>query len=468
VSRLIVVSNRVAPIVEGQASSGGLAVGVHDALRDTGGLWFGWSGEVIPSTPTESNGPSIVPKGAITFATVALSRRDYDQYYRGFSNATLWPVFHYRVDLARYERQEYHGYRRVNTRFAHQIKDLVQPDDILWVHDYHLIPFADECRALGLRNRIGFFLHIPFPTPEILTTIPPHEELLRALCAYDLLGFQTETDRVAFYDYIEREAHGYIEQKDQNGAVHAYGNTLRAKVYPIGVHPDEIAQQAISSLARRNPFARNPGDRGDRPLKLIMSVDRLDYSKGQPERFRAFEQLLDDFPDHRRHVTFIQIAPTSRQDVQSYQQIRQWLEAESGRINGKHAELDWTPIRYINKQYERRILMSLFRTAQIGYVTPLRDGMNLVAKEYVAAQDPENPGVLVLSRFAGAAHELDAALIVNPYDTRGMAEALNRALTMPLEERKARYAHMMERLHAGNLTLWRERFLADLRSAPAR
>jgi trehalose 6-phosphate synthase len=154
--------------------------------------------------------------------------------------------------------------------------------------------------------------------------------------------------------------------------------------------------------------------------------------------------------------------------VQSYQQIRQRLEAESGRINGKHAELDWTPIRYINKQYERRILMSLFRTAQIGYVTPLRDGMNLVAKEYVAAQDPENPGVLVLSRFAGAAHELDAALIVNPYDTRGMAEALNRALTMPLEERKARYAHMMERLHAGNLTLWRERFLADLRSAPAR
>ena len=196
-----------------------------------------------------------------------------------------------------------------------------------------------------------------------------------------------------------------------------------------------------------------------------MSVDRLDYSKGLPERFRAFEQLLDDFPDHRRHVTFIQIAPTSRQDVQSYQQIRQRLEAESGRINGKHSELDWTPIRYINKQYERRVLMALFRSSQIGYVTPLRDGMNLVAKEYVAAQDPEDPGVLVLSRFAGAARELDAALIVNPYDTRGMAEALNRALTMPLEERKARYAHMMDRLRAANLTIWRERFVADLRNA---
>lgn len=383
-SRLIVVSNRVAPIAEGQASVGGLAVGVYDALRDTGGVWFGWSGEIAPGASGE---PSIAAKGAITFATVGLSRRDYDQYYRGFANATLWPVFHYRVDLARYERQEYHGYRRVNTQFAHQLKALVQPDDILWVHDYHLIPFAAECRALGLRNRIGFFLHIPFPSPEILTTIPPHEELMRALCAYDLLGFQTETDRVAFYDYIEREARGYIENKEHNGPVHAYGNTLRAEVYPIGVHPDEIARQAVSSLARRNPFAREADASGGRPLKLIMSVDRLDYSKGLPERFRAFEQLLDDFPDHRRHVTFVQIAPTSRQDVQSYQQIRQRLEAESGRINGKHSELDWTPIRYINKQYDRRMLMALFRASHIGYVTPLRDGMNLVAKEYVAAQD---------------------------------------------------------------------------------
>ncbi|MET2527977.1 alpha,alpha-trehalose-phosphate synthase (UDP-forming) [Ralstonia pseudosolanacearum] len=464
-SRLIVVSNRVAPIAEGQASAGGLAVGVYDALRDTGGVWFGWSGEIAPGASGE---PSIAAKGAITFATVGLSRRDYDQYYRGFANATLWPVFHYRVDLARYERQEYHGYRRVNTQFAHQLKALVQPDDILWVHDYHLIPFAAECRALGLRNRIGFFLHIPFPSPEILTTIPPHEELMRALCAYDLLGFQTETDRVAFYDYIEREARGYIENKEHNGPVHAYGNTLRAEVYPIGVHPDEIARQAVSSLARRNPFAREANASGGRPLKLIMSVDRLDYSKGLPERFRAFEQLLDDFPDHRRHVTFVQIAPTSRQDVQSYQQIRQRLEAESGRINGKHSELDWTPIRYINKQYDRRMLMALFRASHIGYVTPLRDGMNLVAKEYVAAQDPEAPGVLVLSRFAGAARELDAALIVNPYDTRGMAEALNRALTMPLEERKARHAHMMDRLRAADLTAWRERFLADLRGASAR
>lgn len=292
-SRLIVVSNRVAPIAEGQASAGGLAVGVYDALRDTGGVWFGWSGEIAPGASGE---PSIAAKGAITFATVGLSRRDYDQYYRGFANATLWPVFHYRVDLARYERQEYHGYRRVNTQFAHQLKALVQPDDILWVHDYHLIPFAAECRALGLRNRIGFFLHIPFPSPEILTTIPPHEELMRALCAYDLLGFQTETDRVAFYDYIEREARGYIENKEHNGPVHAYGNSLRAEVYPIGVHPDEIARQAVSSLARRNPFAREADASGGRPLKLIMSVDRLDYSRACPNASARSSSCWTIFP----------------------------------------------------------------------------------------------------------------------------------------------------------------------------
>ena len=291
-SRLIVVSNRVAPVAEGQGTAGGLAVGVFDALRETGGIWFGWSGETATtSSDTIAHEPNIVTKGNITYATVGLNRKDYDQYYRGFANATLWPIFHYRVDLSRYERQEYHGYRRVNAQFAHQLKALVQPDDILWVHDYHLIPFAAECRALGLTNRIGFFLHIPFPSPEILTTIPPHEDLMRALCAYDLVGFQTETDRVAFYDYIEREARGYIEQKEQNGPVHAYGHTLRAEVYPIGVHPDEIAQQAKASLARRNPFTRHASPRGERavgqgqgqgqqPPRLIMSVDRLDYSKG--------------------------------------------------------------------------------------------------------------------------------------------------------------------------------------------
>ena len=451
-SRLIVVSNRVAPIRAGKAAAGGLAVGVYDALRQSGGIWFGWSGEVsnTPQTTSET-------VGNITYVTLGLTKRDYDQYYRGFSNATLWPIFHYRIDLARYSREEYDGYRRVNIMLAEKLKPLLEPDDIIWVHDYHLIPFAEACRMLGIRNRIGFFLHIPFPPPEILTVIPPHNELLKTLCFYDLIGFQTDTDRLAFQDYVTREVRGLVEA---DGSLTAYGQNFRAGVYPIGVVPEEIAELAGSYKGRRRPLRRNT----DVLRKTIISVDRLDYSKGLVERFRAYETFLDRFPEHRRNVEFIQIAPTSRSDVKTYQSIRRQLESEAGHLNGRLSDLDWTPLHYLNKSHDRRTLMGLFRCADIGFVTPLRDGMNLVAKEYVASQDPADPGVLVLSRFAGAARELTSALIINPYDCVGMAEALDRALRMPLEERKDRYEHMMRALRAADLAAWRDNFLRDLRA----
>ncbi|GGK10207.1 alpha,alpha-trehalose-phosphate synthase (UDP-forming) [Pseudomonas matsuisoli] len=456
-SRLVVVSNRVAPIKEGKVAAGGLAVGVYDALRESGGIWFGWNGE------TSSN-PMLVceTQGNITYATIGLTKRDYDNYYRGFSNATLWPTFHYRVDLSRYLRKEYEGYRRVNAMLAEQLKPLLQPDDIIWVHDYHLIPFADELRQLGVRNRIGFFLHIPFPAPETLTSIPPHNELFRTLCAYDLLGFQTEVDRQAFEDYITREVRGVVSK---NNTMTAYGHTFKAAAYPIGIMPDEIQELAASYKGRRHISGR--GREGE-PRKTIISVDRLDYSKGLVERFEAYEQLLDNYPEHHREVEFVQIAPTSRSDVKTYQRIRQQLETQAGHINGRYADLDWMPVHYLNKSHDRKILMGLFRTASIGLVTPLRDGMNLVAKEYVASQDPQNPGVLVLSRFAGAARELTSALIVNPYDRMGMAEALDRALRMPLAERKDRWENMMRVLRKQNLATWRDDFVRDLRGSAQR
>lgn len=451
-SRLVVVSNRVAPIRTGKAAAGGLAVGVYDALRQSGGIWFGWSGDISADTPINSE-----QVGNITYVTLGLTKRDYDQYYRGFSNATLWPIFHYRIDLARYDRDEYEGYRRVNQMLAQKLKPLLKPDDIIWIHDYHLIPFAEECRRLGIRNRIGFFLHIPFPPPEILTVIPPHNELLKTLCYYDLIGFQTETDRLAFQDYMTREVRGVIEA---DGSLTAYGQNFRSGVYPIGVVPDEIQQLGETYKGRRHPMRRT----SDTARKTIISVDRLDYSKGLVERFKAYEAFLDRFPEHRRNVEFFQIAPTSRSDVRTYQSIRRQLESEAGHINGRLSDLDWTPLHYLNKSHERRILMGLFRSASIGFVTPLRDGMNLVAKEYVAAQNPEDPGVLVLSRFAGAARELTSALIVNPYDCIGMAEALDRALRMPLAERRDRYEHMMRAIRAADLSAWRDNFLRDLRS----
>ncbi|HWT36745.1 MAG TPA: trehalose-6-phosphate synthase, partial [Paraburkholderia sp.] len=407
-------------------------------------------------------------RGPVTFATIGLVRRDYDQYYRGFSNATLWPAFHYRPDLLQFDRHDFEGYCRVNTWLAHKLVPLLHEDDVIWVHDYHLIPFAQALRAAGVKNRIGFFLHIPFPAAQVLLAVPPHRALVEALCSFDLLGFQTKPDLRAFCDYIVNEADGSVEapapgQLARPTVVHAFGRTLRAAAYPIGVYPDEIAELAKAG-------------EGDKPVrtieatlharKLIMSVDRLDYSKGLVERFRAFERLLEHSPSYRDKVSFLQIAPPTRSDLHAYQEIRLQLEGESGRINGRFAELDWTPIRYIHRQYERPVLAALFRTAHVGYVTPLRDGMNLVAKEYVSAQDPEDPGVLVLSRFAGAAQELTGALIVNPVDIDGMADALGTALSMTLAERKARYIDMMAQLRENNVSVWRDNFMRDLQQMP--
>lgn len=453
-SRLIVVSNRVAPIQEGKPAAGGLAIGVLDALKETGGVWFGWSGEIVG----EASAPVAEKRGNVTYATVGLTRRDYDQYYRGFSNATLWPTFHYRNDLSRFDREEYAGYARVNANLALQLKPLLEPDDIIWVHDYHLLPFAQECRAAGIKNPIGFFLHIPFPVPEVLRTVPPHEELIKAMCSYDIVGFQTEADKQSFVDYVER---GHLGHLSEDGMLQAHGHMLKVGAYPIGIYPDAIAKIAEQFSNRKPVKSLRDSLRG---RKLIMSVDRLDYSKGLAERFQAFERLLLHAPGWHGRVSMVQIAPPTRSDVQTYQRIRQNLEGEAGRINGRFAQLDWTPIQYLNRKYDRNLLMALFRLSQVGYVTPLRDGMNLVAKEYVASQDPADPGALVLSQFAGAADQLPGALVVNPFDLSQMSEALERALSMPLAERQSRHTDMMAPLRENNLSVWRDSFLQDLRS----
>ncbi|MBR8316757.1 alpha,alpha-trehalose-phosphate synthase (UDP-forming) [Burkholderia dolosa] len=455
-SRLIIVSNRVAPISEGEPAAGGLAIGVYDALKETGGMWFGWSGEVVAAGAPQIR---IEERGPVTFATIGLSRRDYDQYYRGFSNATLWPAFHYRADLIQYDRHEFDGYSRVNVWLAQQLVPLLQDDDVIWVHDYHLIPFARALRAAGVKNRIGFFLHIPFPAAQVLVNVPPHRELVESLCAFDLLGFQTEPDLRAFCDYVEFEAGGSVVRDGGTVHVSAFGKTLRAAAYPIGVYPDEIASLAEAGEHGKAVRTLATSLHG---RQLIMSVDRLDYSKGLVERFRAFEKLLEHQASFRNRVSFLQIAPSTRADLRAYQDIRLQLEAESGRINGRYAELDWAPILYIHRQYDRQLLAALYRLARVGFVTPLRDGMNLVAKEYVSAQNPDDPGVLVLSRFAGAARELNGALIVNPIDIDGMADALAQALTMPLAERRARYADMIAQLRENNVSVWRDNFLRDL------
>ena len=455
--RLIVVSNRVASPKEGKATAGGLAVAMQAALRANGGMWFGWSGQVT-DTPQEK--VSVFKVGRITYATIDLARQDHEDYYNGFANSVLWPLFHYRLDLTNYSRQTFAGYRRVNALFARKLAPYLQPDDTIWVHDYHLLLMAQELRQLGFANRIGFYLHTPFPAYEILNALPNHELLVRALCAYDLVGFQTHYDLRAFRNYVQLEARGELLS---NTLLRAYGRTLRADYFPIGLDTDVVEQQADEAQRSRHAERLRQSLRG---RALVIGVDRLDYSKGIPQRFAAFEHLFAAHPENRGRVTMMQIAPPSRTDVQEYVELRHTLETMAGRINGRFAEFDWIPIRYLNKGFNRRTLTGFFRCSRVGLVTPLRDGMNLVAKEFVASQDEEDPGVLVLSRFAGAACELEQALIVNPYDVEGVSDALQQALQMPVEERRERWRVMIEHLRRHDITAWRERYLDALEQVP--
>jgi len=456
--RLVIASNRVAPVATGQASTGGLATAVLAALREHGGLWFGWSGEIT----AEAAPPRRVESDGITFATVGLNQQDYDGYYAGFANRVLWPLFHYRPSLVEFKRQELEAYQRVNQAFAAQLMPLLGAGDLVWVHDYHLIPLGGELRALGATQPIGFFLHTPFPTPEILRILPNHHELVKSLCAYDIVGFHTETDLEAFRDYVLRKADG---EDLGDGHLKAFGRSFAVEVFPIGIDVDLVARQA--SLASRSKQA-------SRMLEslsgrdLMIGVDRLDYSKGLLARFHAFERLIEAYPKTRGRVTLMQIAPPTRSDVPEYKTIRRSLETAAGHINGRFAEFDWTPIRYLNKSFNQRALVGFLRGSKVGLVTPFRDGMNLVAKEYVAAQDPADPGMLVLSCFAGAAHELDAALLVNPWDLDEVADAMARALSMPIEERRERWNTMMTVLRRNDIAAWREGFVRRLTEMGAR
>ncbi|WP_455815998.1 alpha,alpha-trehalose-phosphate synthase [Pseudomonas cerasi] len=455
--RLVVVSNRIAIPDGSKASAGGLTVGIVDALKTTGGVWYGWNGEIneIGEDDDELN---MLEQDGITYASFGLNQNDYDLYYLQFSNAVLWPAFHYRLDLVNFQREAWEGYRRVNTQLAQRLQPLIKEDDVLWIHDYHLLPFAAELRKLGVNNRIGFFLHIPFPTPEIFNALPPHADLLEMMCDYDLLGFQTESDRIAFLECVSLQTSLSSEGKQHR----AFGNRFSTEVYPIGIEPDSIKEMAEGPLPPKMVAMKK--DLGS--AQNIIACERLDYSKGLPERFLAYEALLENYPEHHGKIRYSQIAPTSRGDVQAYQDIRHQLETEAGRINGKYGTLGWTPLYYLNQHFDRRLLMKIFRLTDIGLVTPLRDGMNLVAKEYVAAQDPDDPGVLVLSRFAGAANELTSALIVNPYDRDEVAAALNQAMTMSRTERISRYNDMMAVLRQNDIAHWRESYLKDLRALP--
>jgi trehalose 6-phosphate synthase len=444
--------------------AGGLEVALRPALERSGGMWFGWSGKVAPRSDVKMQ---TVTHKNVTYVITDLSEEDYQEYYNGFANRVLWPILHFRLDLAEFARRDLTGYMRVNDHFAAELETIIEPDDLVWVHDYHLIPIADALRRRGHTNRIGFFLHVPMPPPDVLASLPNHEQLIPLLLQYDVVGFQTERDSANFVRYLITEAHDLCRQtrvfetSDQQIIFALNDREIKVASFPVGIEP-----RAFQALARRNvrsPLVRNLATSlGARTL--IIGVDRLDYSKGLIERLEAFESFLAKNPQWQGKVTYLQITPKTRSEIPEYLELAQAVGSIAARINGKYGEVSWTPIRYVNRVYSRSELAALYRIARVGLVTPLRDGMNLVAKEYVAAQDPNDPGVLILSCFAGAAVQSKRALLVNPYDAESVAGAIAQALAMPLQERRERHAALLCGIFENDVNKWQKTFLNALRS----
>jgi len=458
--RLVVVSNRVpSPRAGEKAAAGGLAVALRDALRERGGLWFGWSGGV---SETPERTPRTIVHGQIAYEQVDLTAIDRQEYYLGFANRVLWPSMHYRLGLTEFSRDDFAGYLRVNRMLAESLAQRLRSDDIIWIHDYHLLPFASVLRELGVKNRIGYFHHIPWPPIEVFGAIPAGRHLLEAMGAYDLVGLQTATD-------AGNLVRGLIETTgaamDRRGRLRMAGRTVRVDAFPIGIDVDDFRRFAdrASGLRLVRQMAQSLGDR-----RLVIGVDRLDYSKGIVERIEAFERFLVANPQQRGRSILLQITPESRAEVPEYAELGQRIDQAVGRINGAHGGLDWTPVRFVKRAFSRPVLAGLYRHAAVGLVTPMRDGMNLVAKEYVAAQDPADPGVLVLSRFAGAARQMPDALIVNPFDKSEVAEAIQTALCLPLEERRERHVRLVAGLEARDVSWWAGSYLAALSRARRR
>lgn len=452
-TRLVMVSNRVIDFNAAQ-QAGGVGVAIYNTLARQSGFWFGWDGQI---EDTDSPEPKATTVGGHTTVTEPLTAADYNEYYLGYSNSVLWPVFHNRLDLAQFEAGYYSRYVEVNARFARHLAPLLEPDDVIWVHDYHLVPMAMELRKLGVENPIGFFLHIPVGPAQALLAIPENKEIARALGAYDLIGLQTQSDVRNLIDFLQQSVSGRLLP---SGRIRVYETELDIGCFPVGIDSDDFA------FGPGEAEALAAADTSD--VHRIIGIDRLDYTKGLPQKFKAYGKFLEEFPEYRRRIVLSQFAPPTRESVEAYADIKAELESLAGSINGRFGELDWVPINYIHRTIPRSELRDIYRTSRVGWVTPLMDGMNLVAKEYVASQDPRDPGVLVLSKFAGSAEQLADAVLVNPYDLNDLAQCLKLALDMPLEERRARHEKLVTIVRKYDSKAWGSSYFAALVKAGQR
>ncbi len=459
---VVVVSNRVARIKSDDPIAGGLAAALLPMVRDSGAIWVGSSGQ--SGDAPQRDFAKIESLGAGALATVDLPAKHYRGYYEGFANSALWPALHSRPDLIHVIADDYTSYREVNAFMARALLRFNGPESVFWIQDYHFLTLGAELRRLEVNRPLGFFLHTPWADRRTLAAVPHHAELVESMLAYDLIGFQTVEDRRNFEDYLQAE----FGLNVVDGTVASEWGLTQLATFPIGIDVDDFSARATKAVGRPEVVRLRESLNG---AKLVLGVDRLDYSKGLANRMRAIDRMHELEPSLKREVTLLQVAVPSRGNIKAYRELKAELSALVGEVNGRHGEVDWMPIRYLNKGFSQLTLAGFYRVASVGLVTPLHDGMNLVAKEYVAAQNPFDPGVLVLSSFAGAAKELDAALQINPHDIDGMARQITTALTMSLEERRERWQSMVRKLKAASVQNWFSDFLrtlSDVQRAPLR
>lgn len=476
-NRMLIVSNRLPVVIEEEdgewslrPGSGGLVTAMAPVLRNRGGVWIGWSGladenpehiaDLLNQAPAETG---------YRLCSVPLRSQDVDLYYQGFSNEVIWPLFHDLQSLCHFRPEYWDCYLSVNRKFASVIAEEYREGDYVWVHDYHLMHVGEELRREGIESPIGFFLHIPFPAPDIFIKLPWRFQVLQALLQYDLIGFQTVRDhrnfiqcvRMMMKDIPVRQAHGMHICATERAEV-------RLGVFPISIDYGDFERQARSREISESAWYIHEAVQ-DR--QIVLGVDRLDYTKGIPNRLEAFQHLLQTHPELHEQVTFIQVVVPSRADIARYEALKTEIEQLVSRINGEFTRSGWIPVHYIYRHLTRRELLGYYRTAEVALVTPIRDGMNLVAKEYCACNIDGN-GVLILSEFAGAVQQLHRhALVVNPYDVSGVAQALSEALRMPADERQRRMRRLRAIVRRYDIFRWVETFLhaaieKDLRNFP--
>jgi trehalose 6-phosphate synthase/phosphatase len=465
--RLVVVSNRL-PLTlrrvgEGwraDRSTGGLVAAVAPILKRTGGLWIGWPGDTPSGREAGRDEQLAEWRRREGYVAVDLPEGIASDFYEGYANRTLWPLFHHFPTSVRFKARGWEAYLEANTRFRDAVVAELREGDIVWIHDYHLMLLPRLLREAAPAARIGFFLHIPFPASEVFRILPHREDILRGLLGADFLAFQTHADLQHLRASLRRIT-GFDSRMDR---VEMGNRFVRLEALPIGIAPDEwsgLLEKDKATLRALAEYRKRFGDR-----RVLVAVDRLDYTKGLPQRVRTYRKLLERAPHLRGKVVLVQIAVPSREKIPQYENLRRRVSEMVGELNGELGTPDWTPMVYIRRGIPRSDLAALYALAAVGWVTPLRDGMNLVAKEYVAAQRGGD-GALVLSEFAGAAAEMGEAFLVNPYDEDRTAEVLERVLSLPPEERRERMAALYRRVRRNNVFAWGERFLEGVRQAAA-